>query len=193
MSLPDFDELKAYLRVTTTVEDDLIEQINLSAQAWVEGYYDVPLESESMTFRGLWPKIGVQRLPNTRLVVPVRPCAETGTLTDADEATVSTGTYYIDPRTGYIEAKRHELFSNGPYDLVIRVGWEEHPDYDRKVEPILRQAVLWSASTFYRNRNVAAIYEQSGGQVSITYTEEEIPTLLLSLMKRLKDTAWFAS
>jgi hypothetical protein len=52
--------------------------------------------------------------------------------------------------------------------------------------------VLWAASTYYRNRNVSAIYEQSGGQVSITYTEEEIPPLLRSLMAGLKDNAWFA-
>ena len=40
---------------------------------------------------------------------------------------------------------------------------------------------------------MAAIYEQSGGQVSITYTEQEIPPLLRSLMRGLKDTAWYAA
>jgi hypothetical protein len=192
VALPEDDELKAYLRVTTDVEDDLFHEINLSAQAWVRGFYKVPLDSQSRTFRGLWPEIGNQRELDTRLKVPVRPCDSTATITDADEVVVDDATYVIDPRTGYVEAKRFESFGNPPYDIVIGVGWQEHPEYDDEVDPILRQAVLWAASTYYRNRNVSAIYEQSGGQVSITYTEEEIPPLLRSLMAGLKDNAWFA-
>ncbi len=193
MSLPDFEELKAFLRVTTEVEDELIEGILDSAVAWVRGFYNgTPLDSRARTFRGLWPRIGVQRQENTRLVVPVHPCSDTAVITDGDETTVDSSTYYIDQRTGYVEAKRDEFFDNPPYDIAVDVGWEEHPDFDAEVEPILRQAVLWAGSTYYRNRNVAAIYEQSGGQVSITYTEEEIPPLLFSLMKGLRDNAWFA-
>jgi hypothetical protein len=192
VGLPTFEELKAYLRVTTEVEDELIEQINDSAQAWVRSFYRVPLDSQSRTFRGLWPRIGVQRYENTRLVVPVRPCGASPVITDGDEATVDNTTYVVDERTGYIDAKRNEFFDNPPYDITVSVGWEEHPEFNDEVEPILRQAIFWAASTYYRNRNVAAIYEQSGGQVSITYTEEEVPPLLLSLMKGLKDNAWFA-
>ena len=192
MALPFEDEIKAYLRVTTDVEDDLFQQISLSARAWLRSFYNVPLETQSRTFKGLWPRMGAQREFDTRLAVPIKPCAATGTLLDADEATVSSALYYIDQRTGYIEAKRFQYFSNPPYDITIEVGWEKHPEYTDEVEPILRQAILWAASTYYRNRNVAAIYEQSGGQVSITYTEEEIPPLLRSLMVGLKDTAWFA-
>ena len=192
MALPFDDEIKAYLRVTTDVEDDLFFYLNLSARAWLQAFYKVPLETQVRTFRGLWPRVGVQRERDTRLVVPVRPCATTATITDADGATVSSATYVIDGRTGYVEAKRLEVFGNPPYDIAISVGWDQHPEYNTEVEPILRQAILWAASTYYRNRNVAAIYEQSGGQVSITYTEEEIPPLLSSLMKGLKDNAWFA-
>jgi hypothetical protein len=192
VALPHEEEIKAYLRVTTNVEDDLFEQLRMSAEAWVRAYYNVPLGSTSRTFRGLWPKVGMQRERDTRLVVPVRPCSATVTLTDADDDAVDSSTYTVDERTGYIDANRFESFGNPPYTAVVSVGWEEHPDYDDDVEPVLRQAILWAASTYYRNRNVAAIYEQSGGQVSITYTEEEIPPLLRSLMKGLKDPAWFA-
>jgi hypothetical protein len=139
VALPHEEEIKAYLRLTTEVEDDLIEQINMSAQAWVRAFY-----------------------------------------------------YVIDQRTAYIDAKRFEFFSNPPYDVEVAVGWENHPEYDADIEPILRQAILWAASTYYRNRNVGAIYEQSGGQVSITYTEAQIPPLLRSLMESIKDTAWYA-
>ncbi len=192
MPLPNFDELKAYLRVTTDVEDDLIDQINLSAQAWVRSYYQVPLDSQTRTFRGLWPSVGVQRQQQTRLVVPIHPCDTTAVLTDANAVTVDDSTYVVDARTGYIEATRGVQFSNPPYDLEIRVGWEEHPAFNDEIDPILRQAVYWAASTYYRNRNVAAIYEQSGGQVSITYTTAEIPPLLRSLMAGIKDHVWFA-
>jgi hypothetical protein len=192
VALPSFDELKAYLRVTTDVENDLIAQINDGAQAWIRGYYGVPLDSDSRLFRGLWPKVGVQRLWNTRLIVPIHPCSDTAAITDADGTTVTSTTYYVDPRTGYVEAKRNVTFDNPPYDITVDVGWAEHPDYDVAVDPILRQGVLWAASTYYRNRNVAAIYEQSGGQVSITYTTEEIPPLLRAQLSGLRDNAWFA-
>lgn len=192
MALPFPDEIKAYLRVTTDVEDDLFDQINDSAQAWVTAYYGVPLASVSRTFKGVWPRVGAQRMDDTRMIVPIRPVDATATITDADGATVGSTTYYIDQRTGYIEAKRAVVFSNPPYDIAIDVGWGLHPEYTANIEPILKQAILWAASTYYRNRNVAAIYEQSGGQVSITYTEQEIPPLLLSLMRTLKDHAWFA-
>jgi hypothetical protein len=192
VSLPFDDEIKDYLRVTTDVEDFLFQELNLSAQAWLVGFYKVPVVTQARTFRGLWPRIGVQRENDTRLVIPVKPCAATATITDADATTVTSSTYLIDQRTGYVDAKRYQYFNNPPYDIAVDVGWAEHPEYEAEVEPILRQAILWAASTYYRNRNVAAIYEQSGGQVSITYTEEEIPPLLRSLMIGLKDKAWFA-
>jgi len=192
VALPDFDELKAYLRVTTDVEDDLIDQINLAAQAWVRAYYQVPLGTGTRTFRGLWPTVGVQRRPETRLVVPIAPCATTAAITDVLGTTVSSATYTVDPRTGNVEAAYTVRFSNPPYDVTIDVGWQLHPEYRNDVEPILRQAILWAASTYYRNRNVAAVFEQSGGQVSITYTEQEIPPLLKSLMASLRTHAWFA-
>ncbi len=207
MSLPLDQEIKDYLRISTDVEDFLIQGINLSAQAWLRAFYNVPLVQQSRTFRGLWPRvgaereqsfrgiwplIGVLREPGTRLVVPIKPCATSGTLTDAEGATVSSSTYVIDPRSGFVAAKRGQSFGNPPYDITLDVGWLTHPDYDSDIDPILRQAVFWAASTYYRNRNVAAIYEQSGGQVSITYTEQEIPPLLRSLLAGLKDAAWYA-
>jgi hypothetical protein len=192
VSLPHEEEIKAYLRLTTEVEDDLIEQIRLSAEAWIRAFYQVPLGTQTRTFRGIWPRMGNQRERDTRLVVPMKPIAATATVTDASEDAVSDSLYVIDQRAGHIDAKRFQYFGNPPYDIVVSVGWETHPEYDDDIEPILRQAILWAASTYYRNRNVGAVYEQSGGQVSITYTEQAIPPLLRSLMESIKDTAWFA-
>ncbi len=192
MSLPTDQELKDYLKAETDEEDLLIQAINLSAQAWVRAFYNVPLTQQSRTFTGRWPGVGAQHRRDTRLVVPITPCDVTATITDRDGATVDSTTYVIDGRTGWIDAKRDVRFANPPYDLEIQVGWALHPEYATDIDPILRQAVLWAASTYYRNRNVAATYEQSGGQVSITYTTAEVPPLLRSLMAGIRVNAWFA-
>jgi hypothetical protein len=186
MALPDDQELKAYLRVTTDVEDDLIEGINLAAQAWLAAYYNTPLESETRTFDSRYPRKGKRGELSTQLVVPVIPCDTAATITDIDGNEVDSDTYTVNARSGLIDTVRYEVFDNPPYDIELAVGWANHPDFDTRVDPILRQAAFWAASTYYRNRNVAAIYEQSGGQVSITYTEEEIPKLLRALLTSLK-------
>jgi hypothetical protein len=174
LALPTPEEVKAYLRVTTEVEDELIETITDSAKALIAARLKVPLEEESRTFYARYPREGRRREAMTQLVVPIIPCASTATVVDADEATVDSDTYTIDSRTGFIEADRYEVFDNGPYDITIGVGWETHPDYDLVVEPLLRQGIIDFAADLYRRRNPGAIYEQSGGQVSITYTEQEL-------------------
>jgi uncharacterized phiE125 gp8 family phage protein len=174
LALPTDEEIKAYLRVTTDVEDELIETINASSRALIAARLKVPLEEESRTFYARWPREGRRREALTQLVVPVIPCASTATILDADEATVDADTYTIDSRTGFIEADRYEVFANGPYDITLGVGWETHPDYNTVVEPLLRQAIIDFAADLYRRRNPGAVYEQSGGQVSITYTEQEL-------------------
>lgn len=189
MALQEFDEIKSYLRVTTEVEDELIEGITLSSKAWVRAYYGIPLESQSRTWTGRYPRKGIRGEPATQLTVPLKPCAATATITDLDDDTVDASTYVIDQRSGLIDTVRYEVFDNPPYTIALNVGWDQHPDYDDDVEPILRQLIFWAASTYYRNRNVAAIYEQSGGQVSITYTEEAIPPLLRALAESLRDKA----
>jgi hypothetical protein len=87
---------------------------------------------------------------------------------------------------------RFEVFDNPPYDIVVNVGWTYAPDYDERVEPILRQAILWAATDYYRRRGAAVEYEQSGGQVSITYITDEVPPVLRGLLEQVrpKGRAW---
>ena len=195
MSLPTDLEIKSYLRISTDVEDILIFTLNQTAQAQVVQYLDVPLTSESRTFTGLWPKLGPRREWRTRLHLPVIPCETTATITDRDGTTVSSATYTIDPRTGYVDSTLDVFFDNPPYKAVVNVGWTYHPNYDSDVDPILRQAILDLASDLWNRRNPGAEYEQSGGQVSITYTRVEMPLRTAALLNVLRPRLhrWFAT
>jgi hypothetical protein len=108
------------------------------------------------------------------------------------EAVVDADTYVIDQRTGLINTVYGETFENVPYTIEITVGWEQDPDFGNVSEPILHDAILWAATDFYRRRNPGAEYEQSGGQVSITYTRDEIPAVLRGRLESLrpKGRAW---
>jgi hypothetical protein len=193
MALPHDDEIKEYLRLTTDIEDDLISAINASARALVATRLKVPLESMERTFYGRWPREGETKIPGTCLVIPNVPCAATATILDYNEDEVDSSTYRIDSRTGFVQAGRYEYFINPPYTITVEVGWDHHPEYDDVVEPLLRQGIIDFAADLYRRRNPAAIYEQSGGQVSITYTENELADrtrLYLGALQSFLSTAW---
>ena len=189
MPLPSDEEIKAYLRVETSVEDDLIFEANLAAQAQVAQYLKVPLESTSRTFRGRKARRGYRGEPLEQLTIPVVPCATTATITDVDDDAVASDLYTIDGTLGHINAVVGEAFNRGPYTVVISVGWPLDADYNEIVDPLLYQTVLDLAVDIYRRRNTGAIYEQSGGQVSITYTDDEIPPRPRGNLERLRSRA----
>jgi hypothetical protein len=175
MPLPSEDDIKAYLRVETDIEDDQIFAAKESAEATILQFLQVPLDSEERTFRGRYPRRGYRREPAERLVIPVVPCSTTAVITDVDGATVDASTYTIDPRFGWVDIDQFETWDKPPYQIVVSVGWEHDEDFNTAVSPLLWQVVLDLAADIYRRRNTGAIFEQSGGQVSITYTEDEIP------------------
>jgi hypothetical protein len=186
MALPDLEELRSYLRLETEIEDELLEAALASAQAVTRQYLRVPLESEARTFQGRRPRTGWRGEPYEQLTVPVFPCDSSAVVTDVDGVTVDDATYTIDTRTGQFNAILTEAFSNPPYTVVIDVGLEFDAQYDDNVEPILRQAILYIAADIYFRRNSGAVYQQSGGQVSITYTEAEIPPTIKFLLESLR-------
>jgi hypothetical protein len=192
MALPDAQDVKDYLKVETDEEDDLIEGITDSAHAWLTAYFGVPLSGTERTFYARYPREGRRKEAACQLVIPVIPCSDTATITDGDEDEVDAATYTIDSRTGLVDTVRFEVFDNPPYDIVVNVGWTYAPDYDERVEPILRQAILWAATDYYRRRGAAVEYEQSGGQVSITYITDEVPPVLRGLLEQVrpKGRAW---
>jgi hypothetical protein len=186
MSLPTDLEIKSYLRISTDVEDILIFGLNQTARAQVTQYLRVPLESEARTFRGRKPVPGDRGERFERLEIPVVPCDTTATITDVEGATVDSDTYTIDGRKGQVNLVVNEVFDNGPYTVAVNVGWPYHPTYDTDVDPILRQSILDLASDLWSRRNPGAIYEQSGGQVSITYTDAAIPSRTKALLDVLR-------
>jgi hypothetical protein len=192
MALPDAQDVKDYLKVETDEEDDLIDGITDSAHAWLTAYFGIPLAGTERTFYARYPREGRRKEASCQLVIPVSPCSDTATITDGFEDEVDAATYTIDSRTGLVDTVRFEVFDNPPYDITVDVGWTFAPDYDERVEPILRQAILWAATDYYRRRNAGVEYEQSGGQVSITYITDEVPPVLRGLMEQIrpKGRAW---
>lgn len=178
MALPTDDEVTAYLRLDTAVESNLITELNRSAQAVITQYLRMPLDQEIRTFEGRYPRMGLRREFSEQLVVPGSPCNTSATITDLDGAEVDSATYTVDGRRGLVNAVRFTLFTNPPYTIQVGIGLALDPNYFDQVEPILRQAVLHICSDFYNRRNSGAIYEQSGGQVSVTYTADQIPPVI---------------
>lgn len=189
MALPTDDEVTAYLRLDTSVEAELITGINNSAKAHVSRYLGCPLDQRTQTFLGRRPRRGPRREAREQLTIPVQPCATSATITDVDGVTVDDTTYVIDPITGQINIEQDAAFDNGPYTIEATVGMSAHPYYVDDIEPILRQVLLHICSDYYNRRNAGAIYEQSGGQVSITYTEDAIPPVIRTQLEQLRPKA----
>ncbi len=192
MSLPTDLEIKSYLRISTDVEDILIFGLNQTAQAQVRQYLGVPLASEARTFRGRKARRGDRGERFEQLTIPIQPCDTTATITDVEGVEVDGDTYTIDGRRGLVNAVPLTVFDKGPYTIAVNVGFQYDPAYDTDVDPILRQTILDLASDLWSRRNPGAIYEQSGGQVSITYTEATIPMRTKAMLDALrpKGRAW---
>lgn len=192
MALPTDLEIKSYLRLDTDEEDLLIFTLNQTAQAVVASKINLPLEAAATTFYGRTPRRGYRGEAAERLTIPKQPCATTATITDVDGETVDADTYTIEPLTGWVNAALYEAFAAPPYTIVVNVGLTAHPDYDAVIDPIARQAILDLASDYWNRRNPGGVFEQSGGQVSITYTEDEVARRTKDLIEllRVKGRAW---
>ncbi len=187
MALPSFDELKDYLKVETDEEDALIQGILDGANGWVTRYFGVPLDSDSRTFYNRWPRKGYRREPLEQITVPITPCDGSAVLTNPRTLeVVPDDTYTVDQRAGIINTVYGESFEDIAYTVEVSVGWDHDPDFFSVSEPVLRQAILWAGTDYYRRRNSGAEYEQSGGQVSITYTKDDVPPVLRGLLESLR-------
>lgn len=186
MGLPTVEEIKDYLRISTDVEDVALDGLKDTAQAQVARYLGVPLDGDSRTFTGRRAFKGPRQEPFEQLRVPIQPCDDSATITDVDGDEVDDTTYTIDPETGHIDLIQLEAFDNPPYTVVVNVGWTYHPRYTTEVEPVLRQAILDIASDLYNRRNPGEVYNQSGGQVSSTYTPAPIPPRTKELLEILR-------
>ncbi len=73
MALPTLAEAKAYLRLDTDVEDDLLTNALATAQALIEANTKVSILGETRTFQGRRPEPGYRREAWERLTIPATP------------------------------------------------------------------------------------------------------------------------
>lgn len=192
MALPTLTEAKAYLRLDTDVEDDLLTAALATAQALIEEATKVSIQGETRTFEGRMPGPGYRGEALERLTIPSWPCNTTATITDVDAVEVDASTYTVDPRTGWVNIAQDEAFDNKPYTVVVAVGMPYHPNYTTVLEPLLRQGILDLTADIYKRRVSSVDYEQSGGQVSVTYTSDEMAkrTRMIVQALRPRGRAW---
>jgi hypothetical protein len=191
MSLPTYADLESYLRIETAGDRTLTTALVARATACVEQYLARPIEAEARTFTLEQPIDALYRSV-TRLFVPVFPVAaqassvDAPTVTDSDALELIEGDdYRLDYRTGIIYAAAGVAFAAWPYTIVATVGLDAHPHYAAKYEPILTQAIVDLAASWYQERNANATSESAGGGVSISYQLSEIPKRISAMLEPL--------
>lgn len=172
MALPTRDELKAYLRIETSVDDDLIDRLLLQAQAAVEAYIRQPIVSRPVTLDLVVSPYA------SRLVVPYAPIAPTGVVVeDGDGTAVDAAGYTLHEARGWIVAVTGSTFAAGTYRVTVTVGLDLRNDYSVAVEPVMSAAIIDWAADLYQRRNPAASYESGGGGVAVNYNETASKTM----------------
>lgn len=175
MALVTLTELKAYLRVTHTLEDTLITAMLATAKGIIEDALGVPLASatRAWTDRAFSPRTDY-RPPS--LLLPY-PCKLAGlVVTDGDGVAVAATEYDTSEllTTGILWAARGCSWWNGPYSGTATIGLSEHPDYTTRVEPIVNAVIQDIVADLYQRRNPGATAEADPG-VSTTYSVEQLP------------------
>lgn len=165
MALPTVAQLKSYLKVETTAEDDQFTLWLARATALIEGLLGKPIVAVSTStivqpaqhpISGLW-----------RLMVPYPFTASGMTVTDADGATAAGGTYTANGDTGFIVFDEDATIS-GYYTVTAATGWSARSDYATKVEPLIAQAITDTVADWYQRRNPGATSETESS-ASATY------------------------
>lgn len=173
MALPTVQELKDYLRITTSDEDAVIASLRASAIANVEAYIDLPIEARELT----WVDEGTDGKSVYSLIFPYYPIdeAEDLTIEDSDGNLVDPAAYRVDLRTGMIRRTKGHVFANGPYTITAVAGWSAHPDYADLIEPAFRQAIIDIAAEMYAQRNPAASTDAVGSGIMTVHGLRKTP------------------
>lgn len=196
MALLTVEQAKAYLRIETTAEDDLLKALLASATATVRTYLDRPIEAQSRTYTiedRRASSLDLQRLaigirPATFLMIPDAPVdlTQTLTITDADGTTLVVGSdVRVDAATGVVRGYNGLTFGRFPYTVVATTGLATRSDYGTAVEPALNAAIGDVFADLVQRRNPAATGESAAGGDSTHYgrQEETIPLRALDLLK----------
>lgn len=181
MALPVLADLKSYCRIQTTAEDTMLTARLVQAQAMVEGLLGRPITAAARTDT-VWIECAT-----VEFSLPVWPVTtDSLVLTDPDGDTVVSSTYSVSVngivRSVDLDA---DVFDAGRYSAAYTAGWDAHPDYTDKYEPILAMAILDVAADLYQRRNPAATQESAGGGISVTYAKNGIPDRVMTTLKAM--------
>lgn len=188
MPLPDFNDLKNYLRIETDKEAPLLVDLMEEALAWAELLITRPIISRPRTIANIIPvfdelsgrsSLYVKPFPVASVPAPV--------LTDANGDIVDGADWALDSGIGRIISAENVTFSAFPYSVLATVGLDSHPDFEERYAPLLRTFIIGLASILYHERNPGASSESESG-TSVSYSRKpggELPDRLENIRQRL--------
>ncbi len=171
MPLPTVDDLKEYLKVETSVDDNLLDRLRVQATALVEAYLRTPILARAVTVE-VAPVFAAGNTFAQRLIFPM-PFDPLGAVTVEDDAglAVDLSDYTTNAGRGWVTFGAGYAAGDASHRVTAVAGLSLRSDYDIAVEPVLAAAVTYVVADLYQRRAPAAAYESAGGGVSITYSE----------------------
>lgn len=188
MALVTVTELKNYLRIETTAEDTVLAGLFAQAKGWAQSLIQTPITAVSKTFTDRAETCVAYGVVRSLLIpqTPIKLTSPAPVIKDADDATVDATTYTVDGETGIVYAKRGYTFPNGPYTITATVGLSILSTYSLVEEPIVNALILGLGAQLYNQRNPNATQESSGGGISVSYSEKDVPSHLMGMVYQLR-------
>lgn len=185
---PSVARVKSYLRIETTVDDELILDLISEVDSLITNWLGAPVVVTQFTDIDL-ATTERNYVPPMSMTFKVRPVviapgtfgdvtdAVAPVITDVDGTVVEPDTYIIDTRTGVLQIMPDAIaltgapffFDNGPYTLVYWAGYQCHPEYALRMDAMLRRAAIDWIGDLYTRRTPAAKSESAGGGVSVAW------------------------
>ena len=178
MSLPDLQAVKDRLRLDeagTGIEDDDLELMMASAQAFIEEFCGRPITATEREFVIECPSsYSDWGAPCTAFFLPLYPVdPDTVEITDDDD--VAHTDFRVNGATGRIIGTSGAQFATFPYTVTAEVGLSLMADFATRVEPKLAQAFLDLIADWYQRRNPGALAEGAGGGVITQWQTLGVP------------------
>jgi hypothetical protein len=190
MPLPDFNDLKRYLKKETSAEDELLQDLIEEALAWAETLISRPIVAKQRTIRFVTPvfdefnrgSLYLRPFPVSATPAPV--------VTNSSGTVIAEADWTLDGTIGRIWSNDGVSFNEFPYNVVATVGLDAHPDFEDRYSANCRTLIIGLASILYHQRNPSASSEsESGASVSYGGEKDEetgLPVHLASIVKRLR-------
>lgn len=178
------DEAKAYLTIEHNDDDVLVGDLIEEAEATLQGYLEVPIESVETTeyHDGGTSVLFLRRFPIDEDGITVTDTQGTSEdATDDEEAEASK--YRVYPEKGQlVRTSTTGIRSRWPvghrrWKVEYTGGLDQHPDWSRRVKAELRASLRDLVAHWYLNREAAVsrINEGAGMSKSFAATDREIP------------------